>query len=318
LRATADQLSMHSSTRSTTNSSALTLDRPDTSLGFNIYRDRPARKLRISQQHYLEAILDRFDLVDCNPARSPLPYGFRPIPATDEEHQAARHRAYPQAVGAILYASTVTRPDLSQAAGVLSRFISKWNESHWKAAKHLLRIRGTSDLCLTFTAESGDRIALGYADADWGGDLDTRRSTTGYVFKVYGGTVAWKSRRQPTVALSTTEAEYMASADAARQAIWLRLLLDDLQLGLGNKPFPIMNDNAGTIALSKKSGPSRTIQTHWTSPSFPPRASRRQYFLIPSADNIADLLTKGLPRELFDRLRDLLGVTARSDRVGSG
>ena len=99
-------------------------------------------------------------------------------------------------------------------------------------------IRGTSDLCLTFTAESGDRIALGYADADWGGDLDTRRSTTGYVFKVYGGTVAWKSRRQPTVALSTTEAEYMASADAARQAIWLRLLLDDLQLGLGNKPFP--------------------------------------------------------------------------------
>jgi len=93
---------------------------------------------------------------------------------------------------------------------------------------------------------------LGYADADWGDDLDTRRSTTGYVFKVYGGTVAWKSRRQPTVALSTTEAEYMASADAARQAIWLRLLLDGLQLGLGNKPFPIMNDNAGTIALSKK------------------------------------------------------------------
>ncbi len=94
-------------------------------------------------------------------------------------------------------------------------------ERNWKAAKHLLRyIRGTSDLCLTFTAKSGDRIALGHADADWGGDLDTQRSTTGYVFKVYGGTVAWKSRRQPTFALSTTEAEYMASADAARQAIW--------------------------------------------------------------------------------------------------
>jgi len=98
-------------------------------LGFSIYRDRPARKLHSSQQHYLEAILDRFDLVDCNPARSPLPYGFRPIPATDEEHQAARHRAYPQAVGAILYASTVSRPDLSRAASVLSRFISKWNET---------------------------------------------------------------------------------------------------------------------------------------------------------------------------------------------
>jgi hypothetical protein len=189
-------------------------------LGFNIYRDRPARKLHLSQQLYLEAILDRFDLVDCSPARSPLPYGFRPIPATDEEHQAGQHRAYPQAVGAILCTSIVTRPDLSQAAGVLSCFISKSNESHWTAAKHLLRyIGGTSDLCLTYMAESGYCIALGCADADWGGDLDKRRSTIGYVFKVYGGIVAWKSQRQPTIALSTTEAECMASADAAQQAI---------------------------------------------------------------------------------------------------
>jgi len=159
---------------------------------------------------------------------------------------------------------------------------------------------------------------LGYADADWGGDLDTRRSTTGYVFKVYGALLRGKAGVS-TVALSTTEAEYMASADAARQAIWLRLLLDDLQLGLGNKPFPIMNDNAGTIALSKN-------------PVHHERSKHiglRHHFLrerveddtislsqVPSADNIADLLTKGLPRELFDRLRDLLGVTARSDRVG--
>jgi len=136
------------------------------SLGVTIYRDRPARKLYLSQQHYLEAILDRFDLIDCNPARSPLPSGFSTNTSFGRKTPAARHRAYPQAVGAILYASTVTRPDLSQAAGVLSRFISKWNESRWTAAKHLLRyIRGTSDLCLTFTAESGDRIALGFADA---------------------------------------------------------------------------------------------------------------------------------------------------------
>jgi len=130
--------------------------------------------------------------------------------------------------------------------------ISKWNEAHWTAAKHLLRyIRGTSDICLTFTNESGKRIALGYADADWGGDLDTRRSTTVYVFKVYGGIVAWKSRRQPTVALPTTEAEYMAAADATRQAIWLRRLLDELKLGLGSDPLPILNDDMGTIAISK-------------------------------------------------------------------
>nr|ODN85437.1 hypothetical protein L203_05053 [Cryptococcus depauperatus CBS 7841] len=81
--------------------------------------------------------------------------------------------------------------------------------------------------------------------------LDTRESTIGYVFKVCGGVVAWRSRRQPTVVLSTTEAEYMASADATRQAVWLRRLLDDFKLGLGNEPLPLMNDNAGTIVLAE-------------------------------------------------------------------
>jgi len=132
-----------------------------------------------------------------------------------------------------------------------------------------------------------------------------------YVFKVYGGTVAWKSRRQPTVALSTTEAEYMASADAARQAIWLRLLLDDLQLGLGNKPFPIMNDNAGTIALSKnpvhhERSKHIGLRHHFLRERVEDNTISLSH--VPSADNIADLLTKGLPRELFDRLRDLLFV----------
>jgi len=106
---------------------------------------------------------------------------------------------------------------------------------------------------------------------------------------------------------------------AARQAIWLRLLLDDLQLGLGNKPFPIMNDNAGTIALSKnpvhhERSKHIGLRHHFLRERVEDNTISLSH--VPSADNIADLLTKGLPRELFDRLRDLLGVTARSDRVG--
>jgi hypothetical protein len=99
---------------------------------------------------------------------------------------------------------------------------------------------GTSELCLTFDATSGKRLILGYADADWGGCLDTRRSTTGYLFRTFGGPVAWKSRRQATTALSTAEAEYMASADASRQAVWLRLLLKDLGHGQDG-PLTILN-----------------------------------------------------------------------------
>ena len=148
-------------------------------------------------------------MLDCNPVSTPLRANFKPVKATDEEFSQAKQHPYAQVVGSILSAATVSRPDLAHAASVLSGYISKWNYSHWSAAKHLLRyIRGTLDLSLTF---SDQPISLAFADADWGGNMDTCRSTTGYLFKVFGGAVAWRSRRQPTVALSTTEAEYMAS-----------------------------------------------------------------------------------------------------------
>jgi hypothetical protein len=115
-------------------------------------------------------------LQDCNPAQTPLPTGFRPVPATDKEHILAKHLPFPQVVGSVLFTSTVSRPELAEAASVLSCFISKWNESHWKVAKHLLRyICDTTDLCLMFDGVCGKQILLGYADADWGGNMDTRR-----------------------------------------------------------------------------------------------------------------------------------------------
>jgi hypothetical protein len=96
-------------------------------LGFNVFRDRTQRKLYVSQEHYMEALLDKFDLTNANPARNPFPANFRPIPATDAEHTLAAHKPYPQMAGAILYAATITIPDLSYYAGVLARYVSKWN-----------------------------------------------------------------------------------------------------------------------------------------------------------------------------------------------
>jgi len=165
-----------------------------------------------------------------------ISWHFWPIPATDTECAEAKQCPYPQIVGSILYAITISRPDLSHSASVLSRFISKWNKTHYQAAKQLLRyIRGATDLSLVFNGDCVKQIIQGYADADWGEDLDTKRSATGYIFMVCAGTIAWKSCRQPTVALSTTEAEYMASADATWQAQWLRLLLDNLQIWFASR-----------------------------------------------------------------------------------
>ena len=282
-------------------------------LGFNIYRDRPNKRLYISQEHYIEALLEKYGMADCNPARTPLPSGFRPVAATEEEFAEAKDLPFPQIAGALLYAATITRPDISFAASVLCRFISKWNKSHWQAAKHLLRyLRGTTDLALTYDAKASQRVVLGYADADWGGCLDTRRSTTGYVFKTYGGTVAWKSRRQTTVALSTTQAEVLALTDAARQAEWLRQLLDDLGLGLATgDPLPILNDNMGAVLLSKHPH-NHTGTKHFDIRTSYLREKRDDKTItvdhVASKNNHADILTKGLPAELGNDLRDQLGL----------
>lgn len=290
-------------------------------LGFNIFRDRPNKRLFISQEHYIESVLERFDMLDCKPARVPLPTTFKSLPATDDEFKEARHEDYPGMVGSIMYAATITRPDIAYAAGLLARTASKWNKTHVHAARHLLRyLRGTSDLCLTYDRTAGERIVLGYADADWGGCLDTRRSTTGYLFRTFGGPIAWRSRRQTTTALSTAEAEYMASSDATRQAIWLRQLLNDLGQG-SSTPLTILNDNNAAIQLSRNPvNHDRTkhidMRHHFLREKVADSTIELEH--VNSENNLADLLTKPLASDQFATLRTKLGVTQRNERSSEG
>lgn len=281
-------------------------------LGFNVIRDVDVRRLTISQEHYIEHLLERFDMSNSNPSKTPLPSNFKANVATDQEHEAAKHLPYPTIVGSILYAATISRPDLAFAASLLARFISKWSEEHFKAAKHLLRyIRGTSDLCLTFDAEASERVVHGFTDADWGGCADTRRSTTGYLFKVWGGLVAWKSKRQPTVALSTMEAELMAGCDATKQAIWLRQILQDLRLPLDG-PIRIFGDNQGAIASSSNPGQhdrSKHIGIRGNFVRERVKDGTVAFQYVSTNDNTADLLTKSLDVSKTDQFSKAMGLT---------
>lgn len=284
-------------------------------LGVNVHRDRVNRKLYLSQEHYLTALIDRFGETG-NPCKTALPSGWKPRAATDEEFNEARDKPYPSLVGSILYAATVTRPDLAYPASVLCRYLSKWSLDHWKAAKHLLRyISGTRDLCLMFDADAGKRVLLGWADADWGGCADTRRSTTGYVFSTFGGTVAWKSKRQATVALSTTQAELLASTEAGKQAIWLRQLLNDLGLGLSaNEAVIVKNDNLGAITLAKhqhgfKVNKAFDIRAQWLREHTDNGILQLEH--VPTDKNRADLLTKSFTEDKTRQLRELAGVRKR-------
>jgi hypothetical protein len=156
---------------------------------------------------------------------------------------------YRSAVGSLIYLVTGTRPDIAVAVGEVSKYLENPGRLHWAAVKRILRyLKGTLEMSLLVKPESTD--VVGYSDADWAGDTDTRRSTTGNIFKFGGTPICWKSKRQPTVALSTAEAEYMSLAHAAQTAIWLRRLLNDLGL-VQRSATKIFEDNQGCIAMVK-------------------------------------------------------------------
>jgi hypothetical protein len=158
---------------------------------------------------------------------------------------------YASALGCLMYAMLFTRPDLSHAIGLLSRYQKNPGEEHWKQIKYVLRyVRGTLDYSLCF---NGHNLQLqGYTDVDWEGDLDERRSTSGYIFTLAGGAISWCSKLQQSVALSSMEAEYIAASEAAKEGVWLREFLVALKvMESAPQPVTIFCDNISAIKVAK-------------------------------------------------------------------
>ncbi|WZY98278.1 hypothetical protein YC2023_070607 [Brassica napus] len=152
-----------------------------------------------------------------------------------EEYEYMKDVLYASAVGSLMYVMVGSRPDLGFAVGLISRFMSHPSREHWEAVKWVLRyVAGAYGRCLTFK-KSTEFIVEGYSDSDYATDLDKRRSVSGIVFKVGGNTVSWKSGLQSVVALSTTEAEFMALTLAVKEEIWLRGFTSELRYRQDNE-----------------------------------------------------------------------------------
>ena len=219
-------------------------------LGMSIKRDRQKKTLFISQEKYLENILNRFGMQDSKPVSTPLENGKTFHKRTNDETPFDKE-TYQQAIGCLTYVSTATRPDIAAAVGILSQYMADPSYDHWLGIKRLLRyIKGTLIYGLKFVARENDDDLYGFADANWAGDVDTRRSTSGYVFMVANGVISWGSKKQSTVAKSTTEAEYVALSQATQEAIWLRRLLSDLGCK-ADGPTLINEDNQGAIEIAR-------------------------------------------------------------------
>jgi hypothetical protein len=185
-------------------------------------------------------------MADAKPASVPLSAAVKLSRGGDQPLDMSEY-PYRELVGSLMYLSVCTRPDISQAVGVLARYMSAPQKEHWDAAKQLLRyVKGTCSYGITFGADSG---LQGYCDADFASDLDTRKSTTGYVFVYNGGAISWSSRLQSTVAVSTAEAEYMSAAFSVKEGLWLRKLF--AIFGVDITPVHVYCDNQAAIQLIK-------------------------------------------------------------------
>ena len=226
-------------------------------LGVQIDRDRPNRSISLSQRQYVLDLLQRFGFQDCSPVTTPLDPSVRlstsMAPSTQEEIDSMRSIPYINAVGALAYLAIATRPDIAYAVAVLARFSQNPGPLHWKAIKHLFRyLKGTLDYRLTYSPSSSSNsdLFVTYTDADHAGNPDNGRSTSGYLVKMGSGAISWQSRLQSLVALSTTEAEYVAATTAGQEILFLRNLLTAFGYDLSS-PSTLYIDNQSALQVAK-------------------------------------------------------------------
>ena len=252
-------------------------------LGLKIERNRVNRTIKLSQSAYIEKVLEKFHMQNANISTTPMKEGslFR----NDSQASDKEIKQYQAIVGSIMFAMIETRPDIAFATSVISRHAKNPGKTHMEAAKTILRyLSATKDRGIT--NGGGDMSVQGYSDSDWAGDREDRKSTSGYIFVLNNGPISWCSKRQKTVTLSSTEAEYMALTLAAKETIWIRLLMTELGLIKTDDASPTVNvlkrecaialkgDNQSAIALA--SNPVlHSNKTHRHSASLHPKRSHR-------------------------------------------
>jgi hypothetical protein len=215
-------------------------------------------------------------------------------PQTDSERQVMQGVPYASAVGSLMYTMTATRPDLGYSISTLSAYMADPGEQHWKAMKRVFRyLQHTANYRLEL---GGNDLTLqGYSDADWANSRDDRRSVTGYIFTLGAGVISWKSQRQKTVALSSTEAEYVSASTATREVLWLHKLLNELHQP--QQTTTLHCDNQGSIALANNPTFHQRTKHIDTQYHFIRDEVERQViklYYIPTDQMIADVLTKPL------------------------
>jgi hypothetical protein len=267
----------------------------------------------LEQPRYVHDMLARFSMTNCKPASTPVPIGLK-LSRYDGELLPPDHQ-YQALVGSLIYLSINTRPDISHAVGILSRFMAYPTTAHWDVAKHVLRyLKGTSTLGLRFhgpasTENQGVCAWEMFSDADFAADVDKRRSTTGAVMMMQGAAVSWTSKLQSIVATSTAEAEFIAAAMASKEGLWVRKMLGDIYGKVS--PLMLRVDNQPAIVLLTEHTAGQSGRTKHIDVQFHFVRDRYQHGdlaikFVSTEDQRADIFTKQLPGPAFRKHRSII------------
>ena len=192
-------------------------------LGISIQHDEERGSLWMDQRQYIQSLLKRYGLSQAKSATTPADVNVKLV-KNDGVSKPVNQVNYQSMVGSLLYASIATRPDIAQAVGAVSKFNSCPTEARLTAVKRIFYyLKGTINLCTKYERSADNRL-VGFSHADWAGDMNDRHSTTGNLFMMSGAAIAWSSKKQPVVAVSTTEAEYVALSAATQETVWLSRL----------------------------------------------------------------------------------------------
>lgn len=264
-------------------------------LGLQLRRNRAQGQIWLGQPKYARDMLQRFGMSDCKPVVTPLEANTH-LGCSDGE-PVESDIPYAELVGSLLYLTVNTRPDLAFSAGVLSRFVAAPSDVHWKAAKRVLRyIAGTLDRGIQY--QKGQVEVEAFTDADYAGEQDSRKSTSGAVVLMRGAPVVWKSKLQTVVAASTCEAEYIAAAAAAKEALWVRKLIGEMSGQV--QRIPLYGDNQSALVLMKQhtsgaSGRTKHIDVPFHFVRHRVMQGDLEAVYVPTDEMKADILTKALP-----------------------
>ena len=292
-------------------------------LGIRIVRDRANRRIWLCQDSYIEKVASRFHIAESKTApKTPLP-STELLPA-DEQATAQQILAYQQRVGSIGFAAAVSRPDISFAVSKLSRFLKNPSPKHLDAADRVISyLLHTRSLAIEYSPRQEGEIFMCASDAAFADDPETRKSSDGYLFQLYGGPIDWRAAKQSTVTTSSTEAELLSLSTASKELIWWGRFFDGIQFKMEQK-LTISCDNTQTIgAMEKESLRLSTklrhidIHQHWLRQEV--ENGRVTLKWIPTAEMPADGLTKALPaqkNETFVEQLNLVDIQERLDLLG--